>query len=116
MIVCKEPAQAIHIRLSQCEGRQLLALLDHLAAEDGGPSDSFVLSSAAEKLGDSCAVAAWLHENVELDLPIDEAFAVIQAIEANLAEIDPLPPLAASLRSAWRRIVSCIPCEQEATT
>jgi endo-beta-N-acetylglucosaminidase D len=36
------------VRLSQRDGRELLAMLDHLAAKNGGQSDSFALSSVAK--------------------------------------------------------------------
>jgi hypothetical protein len=111
MIVNKEPALAIHVRLSQRDGRELLAMLDHLAAKNGGQSDCFALSSVAEKLSDACSVAFWLHENVDLDLPIGEALAVRQAIEANPNEMDQPSLLAASLASIWRR---SIPCDRKA--
>ncbi len=98
MIACNEPAQSTCVRLSQWDGSRVLALLDHLAVEDGGPCDASALKSAAEKLSDACSVAFWLRENVELDLSGGEALAVLQAIEANLKELDPPPPLVASLQ------------------
>ena len=70
------------IRLSQLEGQQLCAILEHSIARADQGYDPCLVASALESLGDANDLARWLRENVALELRPEEIVAVLQVLES----------------------------------
>jgi hypothetical protein len=73
--------QAVRVTLSPIEGRRLFASLSDLA-EGGNPETGFSdLDELLDILDDANALAAWLRENVNLELEGPEAAKLAEMLE-----------------------------------
>jgi hypothetical protein len=76
-----EESDIMVVQLSQKEGQQLFALLEHSIAQADQRLDLAALVSMLDSLSDANALARWKRENVAFELRPDEAVAALQALE-----------------------------------
>lgn len=76
----------MELSLERFEGELLGNVVEQLINELGEGRDFGVLKQASEKLGDANAVARWSREKVWLDLNMDEAIQLVDALLVRLEE------------------------------
>lgn len=80
-----DESESVRVEFSPVEGQQLMALLKELIDQtDAGP-DLELLLALHEKLADANVLAAWLRENVALDMQPAEVSRFVETLGARLA-------------------------------
>jgi hypothetical protein len=85
-------ARSLCLELTPQEGRGLLDFIASLPVDFRGVRAADNRMSAIEDaLGEAEAVALWLHENVRLSIPPEEAADLLGTLAGALEQVDPAP-------------------------
>ncbi len=100
MMSQREIPTVVCVVLSPFEARQLQQFLDGQIAQAHTSSNITALTAARDSLAEANAVALWLRENVTLDLPRDDAHAVLGVLSAEPVSPDTPQDVATALAAA----------------